>query len=462
MEQTITQTINLNVQPGAPDTGLGLASSLTSTWMVLVMFAAFACAAWILLRAARRAQPQRAAVNARRTPSSAKRRGSAGRFLALVLAFGFVASVCTYALPGTNPQSATAAAAVTLSTDLTDIAMDITNAGGAKTIDTSVTVATTQQAGYTLTAAVKDAEAGIAVALKGGNLTTTTTLTDTAQTLKTTQAATAGSGDTLPLQLSITVDPGVAPGEKQLKIVYVATAHSSLADTIIAPEGGAAANSPFSFGYNAGSYDGFYYNDNYDSYASLTTSLLGDSAASYNPATVDLNPAAGGIQRDVWVPVWNTDADGEGALDYVSYWTYLHYQYDPVEDELTITPVSSTAHEFPYNDPGNFYLSDDFLYDYLPTYCTSHDCSDQYPATIQAFASYVQQEGMTDVVAVMPDRIGLDVTSQWQNGLTEQWGQGYTGEYYNLPYVVTDKHSSAQTSALIGLPLVSYQGVPIS
>ncbi len=229
MEQTLYQTLNLTVgNPTAPDTGFALPISglLATPWLVAAVATLLAVA--VLLFAATRVpalSPVRTG-HATRSPRATHSRSLAlGRSRTLaVFTVGLMLAALLYA------TQAFAATPVTLSADTEEITIDLTEGGAAKTVTTSVTTATTNETGYTLTAALDNQEqatSGITISLTGGDISTSSplALTTTPATLRTADAPTTGSGDTTPLTVHVTVDSTATPGKKSLRIVYTATAN---------------------------------------------------------------------------------------------------------------------------------------------------------------------------------------------------------------------------------------------
>ncbi len=121
-----------------------------------------------------------------------------------------------------SPLSGTISAAPTLSLDTNQEALTVTvpEGSGTASATTTLTAGTANSTGYTLTASLSEPEPGIAIKLKGGDITTSTALTpgDAPLTLKTTDSA--SSNDTTELTLDFAIDGTVTPGKKELKLSY--------------------------------------------------------------------------------------------------------------------------------------------------------------------------------------------------------------------------------------------------
>ncbi len=147
--------------------------------------------------------------------------------------FGILALLAVFgASLALSSPSASAAPTLTLGTDQNEITVTVPEGGGTATTTTTLTSGSTNADGYTLTASLAEAEPGIAIKLKGGDVTTSTALNagDPALTLKTTDSA--SSGDTTEVTLDFQIDSTVTPGKKELKLAYVATDNGSTTATM--------------------------------------------------------------------------------------------------------------------------------------------------------------------------------------------------------------------------------------
>lgn len=122
-----------------------------------------------------------------------------------------------------NLSAVTAAPTLTLGTNQDTLTVTVPEGGGEASTTTTLTSGTTNPEGYTLTAALAEAEPGIAIKLKGGDITTSTALEPGAPalTLKTTESA--SSNDTTEVTLDFTIDGTVTSGTKELKLAYTVT-----------------------------------------------------------------------------------------------------------------------------------------------------------------------------------------------------------------------------------------------
>ncbi|MFO0862281.1 MAG: LPXTG cell wall anchor domain-containing protein [Candidatus Saccharibacteria bacterium] len=138
-----------------------------------------------------------------------------------IATFAFL-SVATIGL-GLNLSSVSAAPTLSLGANQDTLTVTVPEGGGTATTTTAITTGTTNPTGYSLTAALTEAEPGIAIKLKGGNITTSTALEPGAPalTLKTTDSA--SSNDTTEVTLDFTIDSTVTAGQKELKLTYSAT-----------------------------------------------------------------------------------------------------------------------------------------------------------------------------------------------------------------------------------------------
>lgn len=194
--QTITQTINIIVggegSSSLASTGISLSLVLTVAFALIVS----GVVAWRFL--------------ARRSHALNFRNLGVLSFFALAVA-GLVFSL----------SGASAAPTLTLGTDQNNLTVTVPEGGGAASTTTTVTTGTANSTGYTLTSALSEAEPGIAIKLKGGNISTSTALNagDPALTLKSTEEA--SSNDATEVTLEFTIDGTVTAGKKDLKLSYV-------------------------------------------------------------------------------------------------------------------------------------------------------------------------------------------------------------------------------------------------
>lgn len=204
--QSTTQTINILVGPGVPNTGLGPTTS-HSPLLPLAIGATILIASllvWYFLVH----RPQ----HSKQIFSFISKLGTRGFSALLLLTFA------TALL--SNLPLVSAAPTLTLGTDQDTISVTVPQGGGTASITTTLTAGTANSTGYTLTASLSEPEPGIAIKLKGGDITTSTALTpgDAPLTLKTTDSA--SSNDTTELTLDFAIDGTVTPGTKELKLAY--------------------------------------------------------------------------------------------------------------------------------------------------------------------------------------------------------------------------------------------------
>lgn len=204
--QSTTQTINILVGPGVPNTGLGPTTS-HSPLLPLAIGATILIASllvWYFLVH----RPQ----HSKQIFSFISKLGTRGFSALLLLTFA------TALL--SNLPLVSAAPTLTLGTDQDTISVTVPQGGGTASITTTLTAGTANSTGYTLTASLSEPEPGIAIKLKGGDITTSTALTpgDAPLTLKTTDSA--SSNDTTELTLDFAIDGTVTPGKKELKLSY--------------------------------------------------------------------------------------------------------------------------------------------------------------------------------------------------------------------------------------------------
>ena len=211
--QTITQTINVLVGPGVPNTGIGptqsspllpLAIGTTLTLLIASLLT------WYFLVHRSR--------NSHSHPISQLISKLGSRGFSILVLLALVATLFT-----TNLPIASAAPSLSLGTDQNTIHVTVPQGGGTATATTTLVSGTANTDGYSLTAALTEPEPGIGIKLKGGDLTTSTALSagDTPLTLKTTTEA--STNDTTEVTLDFTIDNTVTSGTKELKLNYAVT-----------------------------------------------------------------------------------------------------------------------------------------------------------------------------------------------------------------------------------------------
>ena len=146
--QSVTQTINVLVGGDLAATGISLLP-LIGAAIALITGGALA---WHF--------------GFRRSHRSFKLSFRSFGILALLAVFG--ASIAL------GSHGASAAPTLTLATNQNELTVTVPEGGGTASITTTLTSGTTNASGYTLTAALSEAEPGISIKLKGGNITTPT------------------------------------------------------------------------------------------------------------------------------------------------------------------------------------------------------------------------------------------------------------------------------------------------
>lgn len=215
--QTVTQTINLLVGPGVPNTGLGptqsspllpLAIGTTLTLLIACLLT------WYFL--VHRSHPISRLLAKRGLYTKLSSRS----FSILVL-LGLITALVSH-LP-----IASAAPTLSLGTDQGTIQVTVPQGGGTTTATTTLTSGTANAHGYTLTASLTEPEPGIGIKLTGGDITTSTTLNPGGNplTLKTTSVA--SSGDATDVTLTFNIDSTVVSGKKELKLNYAVADNES-------------------------------------------------------------------------------------------------------------------------------------------------------------------------------------------------------------------------------------------
>ena len=207
--QTITQTINLLVAPGVPNTGIG-PTDASPPLIPLAIGATLLIAsllAWYFLI--------HRSHNSNRSKLISKLLPKLGaRSLTILVLLGLITALVSH-LPNVS-----AAPTLSLGTDQNTIHVTVPQGGGTTTNTTTLTSGTANPDGYTLTASLTEPEPGIGIKLKGGNVTTDTTLnpSDSPLTLKTTTEA--STNDATEVTLDFTIDSTVTSGTKELKLNY--------------------------------------------------------------------------------------------------------------------------------------------------------------------------------------------------------------------------------------------------
>lgn len=129
-----------------------------------------------------------------------------------------------------HPLTASAAPMLTLKADQNEQTIIIPKGGGVARLATTLTSGSVNTTGYTLAATLAQPEPGIALTLKGGDLSQDTLLTPGATpTIKTTNNV--SSDDVTDLTLTFTVDDTVTSGKKTIALSYTATDNEPAAPT---------------------------------------------------------------------------------------------------------------------------------------------------------------------------------------------------------------------------------------
>ncbi len=203
MQQTLEQTITINygetTDLGAPNTGM--LSDINILPIILLITIILLAASFYLIKIRK---------------SSRKSFRGFGAFIFLALA--------TIALI-LNLPTASAIPSLTLAANQQNISITIPEGGGTASATTIVTTNTVNETGYKLTAALAQAEPGIDISLRGGDISTNTSLIANATplSLKTTSEANLDDTvDTTEVTLTFVIDDTVASGQKQLKLAYTA------------------------------------------------------------------------------------------------------------------------------------------------------------------------------------------------------------------------------------------------
>lgn len=203
--QTVTQTINVIVG-GDSGAGGNLADTGTSLFLpTLIALILLTAGLFLWYKTTRRSSHFKLA--------NIRKSSSRGFSILVLLTLATVLST-------TNLPIASAAPTLSLGTDQNTIHVTVPQVGGTATATTTLTSGTANASGYTLTASLTEPEPGIGIKLKGGDVTTDTSLNpgDAPLTLKATDAA--SSNDTTDVTLTFAIDGSVTPGQKELKLNY--------------------------------------------------------------------------------------------------------------------------------------------------------------------------------------------------------------------------------------------------
>lgn len=203
--QTVTQTINVIVG-GDSGAGGNLADTGTSLFLpTLIALILLTAGLFLWYKTTRRSSHFKLA--------NIRKSSSRGFSILVLLTLATVLST-------TNLPIASAAPTLSLGTDQNTIHVTVPQVGGTATATTTLTSGTANSSGYTLTASLAEAEPGIDIKLKGGNVTTSTALTAGAPALTLKTTSSASSNDTTELTLDFAIDGTVTPGKKELKLSY--------------------------------------------------------------------------------------------------------------------------------------------------------------------------------------------------------------------------------------------------
>ena len=204
MQQTLEQTITINygntTDLAVPNTGT--LSDINILPILLLIIIILLAASFYLIKIRK---------------SSRKSFRGFGVFIFLALA--------TIALT-LNLPTASAIPSLTLAANQQNINITIPEGGGTASATTTITTNTVNETGYKLTASLAQAEPGIDISLRGGDISTNTSLIANATPLSlktTTEANLNDTVDTTEVTLTFTIDGTVTPGQKQLKLGYTAT-----------------------------------------------------------------------------------------------------------------------------------------------------------------------------------------------------------------------------------------------
>jgi len=203
--QTVTQTINVIVG-GDSGAGGNLADTGTSLFLpTLIALILLTAGLFLWYKTTRRSSHFKLA--------NIRKSSSRGFSILVLLTLATVLST-------TNLPIASAAPTLSLGTDQNTIHITVPQGGGTATATTTLISGTANTDGYTLTATLTEPEPGIGIKLKGGDVTTDTSLNpgDAPLTLKATDAA--SSNDTTDVTLTFAIDGSVTPGQKELKLNY--------------------------------------------------------------------------------------------------------------------------------------------------------------------------------------------------------------------------------------------------
>ena len=197
--QTVTQTINLLVGPGVPNTGIGPTNSsspllpLAIGATLLTVLIASLLAWYFLIHRPHRSNPISQFISRLlpKLPSKLSSNAKLGsRSFSILVLLGLITALVSH-LP-----IASAAPTLSLGTDQNTINVTVPQGGGTATATTTLTTGTANASGYTLTASLTEPEPGMGIKLKGGDVTTDTSLNTSGSplTIKTTSTAATNSG----------------------------------------------------------------------------------------------------------------------------------------------------------------------------------------------------------------------------------------------------------------------------
>ena len=211
--ETLTQTINIVI-------GDGLANTGANTTLYTALGAGLIIAAVLFLL-------RRKSSHNFKLSSLVKSRKLSFRGLSVFILLALATTALTL-----NLSSVSAAPTLTLGANQNSLTVTVPKGGGTATTTTTLTSGTANSGGYTLTAALTEAEPGIAIKLRGGDVNSSTALTAGAPalTLKTTNSA--SSNDTTEITLDFTIDSTVAEGTKALKLAYAIAANTPSGPTL--------------------------------------------------------------------------------------------------------------------------------------------------------------------------------------------------------------------------------------
>lgn len=228
--QTVTQTINLLVGPGVPNTGIGPTNSsspllpLAIGATLLTVLIASLLAWYFLIHRPHRSNPISQFISRLlpKLPSKLSSNAKLGsRSFSILVLLGLITALVSH-LP-----IASAAPTLSLGTDQNTINVTVPQGGGTATATTTLTTGTANASGYTLTASLTEPEPGMGIKLKGGDVTTDTSLNPGGSPLTIKTTSTASTNDTTDVTLTFTIDATVTPGKKELKLNYAVADNES-------------------------------------------------------------------------------------------------------------------------------------------------------------------------------------------------------------------------------------------